>query len=88
MPISRSRDLPVSHPLPRGTRAARLRLEGFVLRFGLFDVPEQAIDLEFAFSVSDRVLEPGPTAAAGGRSEAQSGPPGPSTATASPEGGD
>lgn len=48
----------VFDPLPAHTHSVRLRLEDFVLEFGLYDVPEQVADLEFRFSVLDKVLEP------------------------------
>lgn len=45
-------------PLPRGTRSAALRIQDFVLEFGLYDIPERLTDLEFDFVVRDQVLEP------------------------------
>jgi hypothetical protein len=49
--------------LPSGTRSVSLRLEDFVLEFGLYDVPERMVDLDFEFAVRDQVLEPTETAA-------------------------
>ena len=44
--------------LPSGTRSVSLRLVDFVLEFGLYDVPERMVDLDFEFAVRDQVLEP------------------------------
>ena len=48
----------VFEPLPPGTRSATLHIEDFVLEFGLYDVPETVIDLDFGFSVRDQILNP------------------------------
>lgn len=44
--------------LPPGTRSATLRVQDFVLEFGLYDIPERLMDLEFDFTVRDDIVEP------------------------------
>ena len=58
----------VFDPLPAGTRSAALRIEDFILEFGLYDIPERLMDLEFDFSVRDQVLEPETSESIGGQS--------------------
>ena len=48
----------VFDPLPPGTRSATLHIEDFVLEFGLYDVPERVIDLDFEFVVRDEIITP------------------------------
>ena len=52
------RGLLVFDPLASGTGGATLRLAGFVLDFGLYDQPEEQVDLAFAFTVQAQVIEP------------------------------
>ena len=48
----------VFDPLPPGTSSATLKIEDFVLEFGLYDIPERLTNLEFTFSVKDDIIEP------------------------------
>lgn len=48
----------VFDPLPAGTRQVTLRLDGFVLEFGIYDVPKTKIDLSFPFAVEQQIVEP------------------------------
>ncbi|MDP6702765.1 MAG: hypothetical protein QGH25_24135, partial [Candidatus Latescibacteria bacterium] len=52
------RGLLVFDPLASGTGGATLHLAGFVLDFGLYDEPEEQVDLAFAFTVQAQVIEP------------------------------
>ena len=48
----------VFDPLPAGTEMVTLRLEEFVLEFGIYDIPKTQFDLEFSFAVHSEVVEP------------------------------
>lgn len=48
----------VFDPLPRGTSQLELRLNDFVLEFGLYDVPETVVDLSYPFQVERGVVDP------------------------------
>lgn len=48
----------VFDPLPQNTEGVTLRLEKFVLEFGIYNTPQNQIDLEFAFDVRSGIAEP------------------------------
>ena len=48
----------VFDPLPPGTRGVTLHLEKFVLEFGIYNTPQNQIDLDFAFAVRSEIVEP------------------------------
>ena len=48
----------VFDPLPKTTREVRLQIRDFVLEFGIYDVPETLLTIEFPFSVEQAVVEP------------------------------
>ncbi|NKB72365.1 MAG: hypothetical protein GKR89_35260 [Candidatus Latescibacteria bacterium] len=55
----------VFDPLPANIRQVTLKVEDFVLEFGIYDIPQTQIDLEFNFDVQGQIVEP-PTQMAGG----------------------
>ncbi|MBI2503155.1 MAG: hypothetical protein HYW07_07955 [Candidatus Latescibacteria bacterium] len=59
----------VFDPLPQNTERVALRFEGFVLEFGIYNIPQQQIDLEFAFAVRSEIAEPGALKSATGLNE-------------------
>lgn len=48
----------VFDPLPQNTKSATLRLEKFILEFGIYNTPQNQIDLEFTFDVRNEIAEP------------------------------
>ena len=48
----------VFDPLPQDTERVTLRFEKFVLEFGIYDIPKNQIDLQFAFSGRSEIIEP------------------------------
>ena len=50
----------VFDPLPQDTERVTLRFEKFVLEFGIYDIPKNQIDLQFAFSGHSEIIEPEP----------------------------
>lgn len=48
----------VFDPLPAGTEMVTLRLEEFVLEFGIYDIPKNQFDLEFSFAVKSEIVDP------------------------------
>lgn len=61
----------VFDPLPRDTRSVTLRIQDFVLEFGIYDVPRSQLDLEFPFTVREEVVEPAPAVQAAGAARPQ-----------------
>jgi hypothetical protein len=49
----------VFDPLPQNTERVTLGIEKFVLEFGIYNTPQQQIDLEFSFAVRSEIVEPG-----------------------------
>lgn len=52
------RGMLVFDPLEPGTGQVTLHITEFVLDFGIYDIPESQVDLEFAFAVHGEVIEP------------------------------
>jgi hypothetical protein len=48
----------VFDPLPKTTREVRFQIRDFVLEFGIYDIPETLLTIEFPFSVEQGVVEP------------------------------
>ena len=47
----------VFDPLPPGTERVTLRLDKFVLEFGIYDIPKEQIGLDFEFTVRSGIVE-------------------------------
>jgi hypothetical protein len=63
----------VFDPLPPDTQGVTLRLEKFILEFGIYNTPQNQLDLEFAFAVRSEIAEPEPGRQAVGLSEGAHG---------------
>lgn len=52
------RGLLVFDPLVADERQVTLQIDGFVLDFGIYDTPENQVDLAFTFAVRGEIIEP------------------------------